>query len=447
MSTGILFHFFSAAIVALMLASTSTAAETNDSAPLTNVVFNVARAQGAALVPPSVLDVKRAVGRLQEKGITIFSRATRIDTAAGIDELFQKCREEDARIAAQGSSKVAAKFEMGYTAATFTSSVGLVRMHGTFFDLMAPHRVPGKSGQLGLLDEKARAILNAADAAFAAATEALVMGGFINWSVTRGRIFVVADRTAWQTASSAQTELRPVMSVTHPKGTREFFVATSAATNDYTCQAIAYAVAATVLDEFAHITSEKPDAKVPLFFTTGFAADISKLEAALTVEGPVQVTAYKIAGRTYHPRRCVPGFVPPLKAKRLMPMDTLVALAEYPTGGEDMFHLIRQSGALVSALRTKGPLATVALIRAMAAGNDFRKEIGTSYATIQRDLEGCETASATDAPSTKSRFPEYDRFSLLIDPVFNEMTEEYQTELTLQKDRKEKSNNAAKGIR
>jgi hypothetical protein len=234
------------------------------------------------------------------------------------------------------------------------------------------------------------------------------------------------------------------MSVVQPKGTREFFVATTAATNDYACQAIAYAVAAAVLGEFAAISSGKADAKEPLFFATGFAADIAKLEAALTIAGPVQVDTYTVARKTNRVRQCVPGFVPPLKAKRLMPLDTLVALGEYPTGGEDMFHLVRQCGALVSALRTKGPLATVAMARAMAEGHEFRKEIGNSYAAIQRDLEGCETASGTDAMPTKSKFPEYDRFSLLIDPVFYELTEEYLTEQARQKAKEEQQQKSKK---
>ena len=443
MVTRTVFRFVCAALAAQTLASWAAAASwsasaaSNDVAAATNGVMfkeTVERpAPGTKLVAPSVLDVKRAVGRIQEKGITIYTRDAGIDTADGIAEMFQRCRAEDARVMALGPSKMSVQLEKYFLSPKFTGTVGLVRLHGKHFDLWAPHLAPGKSDKGVSIDEKSRAVLDAADAAFAAATEALVMGGFIDWSEVRGRIYLVTGRDTWRTVFALQSEPRPVQSVVQPRNTREFFVVATAMTNDYTCQAIAYTVAAAVLDEFALVTSGKPDAKEPLFFATGFAADISKLEAALTKEGPVQVNTYQIASKTYRVLRCVPGIVPPLKSKRLLPLDSLVSLTEYPTGGEDMYHLVRQSGAFVSALRTKGPLATIALARTMATGGDFKKEIGASYAAIQRDVEGCAAFATSDSAPSKSRFPEYDRLVLMIDPVFQELTEEYLTDAALRK--------------
>jgi len=362
----------------------------------------------------------------------VFTRDAGIETAAGINELFQRCRDKDTEVTDNGHGKAYALVTNYYHSFKFSNVVGVVRLNGTYFDLMGPGKTKGANNTVVPMMAKSKAILDSAEAAFRTATDLLVMDRFMHWGTTRARIFLVANPDLWKRIAMQQTEPRPVQTIVQPKGTRDFYVLTSGATNDYTCQAIAFAVATAVLSEFAAVSSGKPDAKEPVFFSVGFAADVAKLEAVLMPDRAVQVATFTLAGKTYRVRRCVPGMVAPLSTKRLMPLDALVAVTECPTGGEDLYHFLRQSEAVVRTLRTRGPLATVALARALASGNDFRKEMGVTYAAVQRDVEGCEAGSGEPAPA-KSKFPDYDKFNKIATAAVKELTQDYLTDQAVKK--------------
>jgi hypothetical protein len=167
---------------------------------------------------------------------------------------------------------------------------------------------------------------------------------------------------------------------------------------------------------------------MPPFFSAGFAANAGGLEAVITEEGPVKIKEFTVLSKKYKLGRPKPGTnPPPLKEKRLIPLETLTISKGYPAGDEDMYYFLLQSSVLVDDLQKKAPLAFVSLARKLAEGKKFRKEIGLSYMEMQRSIEerdivkpkknengtGVETIDEID----------YKRFSRYADTLFYDLTE------------------------
>jgi hypothetical protein len=121
---------------------------------------------------------------------------------------------------------------------------------------------------------------------------------------------------------------------------------------------------------------------------------------------------------------------PPLAEKRLMPLETLVTLTEFPARAEDGYYVLRQSGAMIAVLTSNAPLATIALARALAGGAEFKKEIGLSYMEMQRDVLGQAVVNpkAKTEAAKKGEFPDFAKMEAYLKLVFRELTQEYRTE-------------------
>ncbi len=397
-------------------------------------------ARKKAVTPPTVLDVKRSIAELEPDGVTIFTRVFNIDRSAGISELFQRCRAVDKAVKETGKCGRTKRIEQLYASRKYKKKHGVKRLRGTYFEIVGPQRVTWL--------EKARrvrrsfvpdmkTILAAADAAFEHATKGVRMSLFMNWAVVQGRIYVVIDPEEWRKLGTTGLRSQPVQTVMTESRTREFYVYAGEKIHDYADQAIGYAVAKLVYEEYAKIISGKPDAHFPLFFITGLAAEAGKLEAVITVNGPVQVAEVKLPSKTIKVRRPKKGKKLPLRKNRLIPLENLITDTKYPNRNEGIYYFLRESTALVEALQTQAPLSFISLCRALASGKDFKKEIGMSYMEMQRDVEQREVKRPKKRKKTKKGregkedeeqqpvFPDYQRFAKYMDKVLYTLTEEH----------------------
>jgi len=398
------------------------------------------RSSNLTLKAPNVLSVKRMVGDVEKTGITLFTRVFSIDTQTGINELFNRCRMVDKEILKNGRNPVAARIEDGYASRQFRQRNGVVITNSLYFDLVAPQRMAYVAGGVMRRQDTSNIVqhvLAAADSAYKRTVTMLLMGPFMDWRAVRGRIYIVTDAKIWDTFVKSQVKPQPVQTVHTDAARREFIVYAGPEAFAYLDQAVAYAVAEAVLDEYARVITGKPQARLPLFFSAGVAGELSGLEVVQSRLGPLQLPQYTVNYRTYRVQMPKRGFMVPLSAKRLRSLDELVNTAEYPAKNEELYYFLRQSRAVAEALSSNAPLAMVNLARALAGGSEFKKEIGLAYMEMQRDVLAKPVTAAKPAVQTaetgERKYPDYERFAKYIQPFFHRLTEEYQTELLKQR--------------
>jgi len=382
---------------------------------------------------PDVLSVKRTVMNVEPKGVTLFTRVFAIDTAAGINELFQRYRALDKQIKDAGKSALAKKVEQAMATPSMRRKYGILQQSSAHCDLIGPqHMAFVSKGKLvnynptGLVTR----VLNSAERAYAKTTALLLMQQFFNWGSAPARIYLIADEELWASMLAARVTLGAVQTVVVEPANRELFVYVAPVVLEFAEQAVAASVAQLVANEYAKAITGKPTAVMPLFFTTGLAGSVGGLDAILTRNGAQEVAQFSVGGRMYNVGRVRPGTRTPLAEKRLVPLETLVTMTEFPARTEDGYYILRQSGAMMAVLTSNAPLATIALSRALAGGAEFKKEIGLSYMEMQRDVLGqaVVNAKAKAEAVKKGEFPDYAKMEAYLKLVFRELTQEYQTE-------------------
>ncbi|NLF38606.1 hypothetical protein GX586_04130 [bacterium] len=366
--------------------------------------------------PPSLLEFKQQIRQVQSTGssVDLYSDKLNVKSAAQINELFQRCRTMDIDVYKAGKSALAQRAEALLTDKNMlaTKRYRVYQLKGTHFSLYAVGPVQTKMYQRGKLetvkfDDELQKILAAADKAFQNAANSLVMQSFINWAAVRGRIYVLYDPEHWRLIRSQSLKNQPVQTViTQPKH-REFFLYVGPRMLDYADQAIGFAVAGAVYDEFGQVTTGRSEPRYPLFYRTGLAALAGGLDAVVTEDGPVQST--EVMGRRImrpdrevdNPNVVVPGRtgVLLLSKRVILPFKDLVSLTQFPSSDERTYAVILQSAEAVKSLREKAPLALVVLTKELATEPDFRKSVGAAYMNVQRDMEG----RAAQPAKSKSR--------------------------------------------
>jgi len=389
------------------------------------------RPSSVALKPPDVLTVKRMVGEVEKSGITLFTRVFSIDTQAGINELFQRCRAQDKEILQNGRNSVSARIEEGYASPGFQRRFGITVASSPYFDLVAPQRMVyvsrGVQKRQGTSNIVAQ-VMATADKTFKETVSTFLMAPFIDWRAVRGRIFIVTDAQIWSTFVASQVKPQPVQTVYTDAARREFIVYAGPEAFEYLDQAVAYAVASAVIDEYARAISGKPQARLPLFLVAGLAGELSGLEVVQTRMGPLQLPQYTVNYRTYRVSQPKRGFMAPLNTKRLRSLDELAGTAEYPAKSDELYYFLRQSRAVAEALSSNAPLAMVNLARALAGGSEFQKEVGLSYMEMQRDVLAKPVVAKPAAKPSESgapKYPDYERFAQYMNTVFARLTEEH----------------------
>jgi len=285
-------------------------------------------------------------------------------------------------------------------------------------------------------------ILDAADSAFEKTVSDLRMSHFINWSKVPGRIYVIVEQENWILAGGMSVKSEVVQTVIAKPETREFYLYAGGKVYDYANQAIQFAVAKMVYQEYAKIISGKPDAALPMFFLTGAAAEAAGTESVITPAGPKQVAVVKLPGKTIRVKRPKKGIMLPLRKKNLYSLDEIINTTIYPSQVETKYYFLRQTRTLIQTLRDKAPLSYICLVRALSSGKEFKKEIGLSYMEMQRDVEGREVKTPSKKKKKKNqsdwysrnkkeevkvdpKFKDYERFSKYLDTIYDKLTEEY----------------------
>jgi hypothetical protein len=382
---------------------------------------------------PDVLSVKRMVMAIEPKGVTLFTRVFNIDTAAGINELFQRYRAQDKQVKEAGKSALAKKVEAALAAPAMKRKYGVIKLASAHCDMLGPQRMPIMSK--GLLINYATTgvvarVLANAERAYTKTTTLLLMQQFFNWGGAPARIYLIADDELWATTLAARAMPGVLQTVVSEPANRELFVYLGPVVLEFVDQAVAAGVSMLVANEYAKAITGKPGAAMPLFFTSGLAGTVGGLDAVLTRNGAAQVAQFVVGGRTYSVKRVRPGTRAPLAEKKLMPLEALVTVKEFPARAEENYYILRQSDAMIAALTSNAPLATIALARALAGGNEFKKEVGLSYMEMQRDVLGQAVVNpkAKTEAAQKGQYPDFARMDAYLKTVFRQLTQEYRTE-------------------
>lgn len=442
------FNFIFAALFMFLIFPSVARAEKDEDVDIEEVTDIQPISRKGELKLPTVLDVKRSIANMEKDGVTIFSRVFNIDRNAGIQELFRKCREIDKQVKDAGKNPLTKKlFEACKTSKYKKAHRGLTKLQGKFFEVIGPKRI--KRIEKGNVIKKSfvpelKEILKAADSVFEKATGELQMSLFINWSKVPGRIYVIVEPDNWLAVGGAGARGKIVQTVIVKPETREFYLFAGNKIYDFADQAIRFAVANLVYDEYAKIITGKPDAKLPFYFLVGAAAEAGDTKAVITPAGPKQVKMVKLPGKTIKVRRPKKNIMLPLRKKHLFSLDEIVKMTTFPSQEESKYYFLRQTRALIQALREKAPLSYICLTKALASGKEFQKEIGLSYMEMQRDVLGMEVKKKKKkkkkkVPAWQSRFDkeekkvdpkykDYAKFSKYMDIVFNKLTEEYMIE-------------------
>jgi hypothetical protein len=243
-------------------------------------------------------------------------------------------------------------------------------------------------------------IVSAADGAFTQTADALLFSPFLYWGQkARAKIFLITDAPAWAIMQRSGT--RPVGVVVTEPDYREIYVHVTPLSLPFLDQAVAYAVSEQVVNEYSMIVSGKSKSQMPLFFTLGLAAEMSKLSSVLTEQGPQQVRRF--GAREIGPKdilqlrkKVEAGQLQseqlPLMSTRLVAIDRLLEATSYPSGSEDLYYMMRQDAALVTYLRENGTLAFLALARNLADGRTMDRAFDNSYAKIRTMISGTGSA-------------------------------------------------------
>ncbi|MCX7848490.1 MAG: hypothetical protein N2595_10745 [bacterium] len=335
-------------------------------------------------------------------------------TSRDIDDFFQLMRAHDHAVLQRGNSVTTKRV------LELARRVPYTRKSSQHFLIIYPRTVsaPLQGKIVSKPFEEAYPvdpILAAADAAFRKTTDLLLMSRFMNWAgKVRGRIYLIADPAEWNLIKRTGMSATPVQIVLTEDDTREFFVFVNPMVKDMLEQAVSFAVAELVMKEYAAAVAKQQRARLPVFFVTGLAGEVSGLTAVITEQGPQQVKRWKdrpfTAKDVLHlHRRFSKGAIsyshPPLVERQLNSFDRVVELTSYPRDEEQIFYHLLQSRALVRYLHEHGALPFVVLSKELAQGKIFERAFDGAYARVRLELIG-ETTSASTTKRTPVRAQE-----------------------------------------
>ncbi|MCX7002072.1 MAG: hypothetical protein NTV22_02220, partial [bacterium] len=227
-------------------AATNAAAFVDEEVTVFAAPAAVTTTRNAAPKVPDVLSVKRTVMNVEPKGVTLFTRVFAIDTAAGINELFQRYRVLDKQIKDAGKSALARKVEQAMAVPAMKRKYGLLQQASAHCDLVGPQRIPlmskGKQIIYNTTGLVAR-VLGGAERAYDKTTTLLLMQQFFNWGGAPARIYLIADEELWASMLAARVTAGAVQTVVVEPANRELFVYVGPVVLEFAEQAVASSIA------------------------------------------------------------------------------------------------------------------------------------------------------------------------------------------------------------
>ena len=330
--------------------------------------------------------------RLHAKGgsdrvISTFSSKINMKDQKDIDSLYKFCRSIDVKLLQKGASSHASRL---------TSAMKGIKMETAESDhFLAAYPAKcrglkdGKNAELATAEyygiEK---ILSAADQAFENATEALIVKDFINWSgKVKAKMFFVLDPNSWQVLKGGKIN-SPVRTVYIENGYREFYVYLTPKNIPWNAEAVAYAVAEEVLNEFLFAFNRK--GRVNDVLRVGFAAHISGLTSVITESGPLQVSRFQGNPVTYEMLVKLKESGTqlkslPLEKSALISVDMLTNNG-LPSEDGKCYYFLRQSAALVEYLNIRDALPlTYLYYKSFRPNRRFDEDYDNYFSSLHRD--------------------------------------------------------------
>lgn len=407
--------------------------------------------------PPGMSDIGTALQRIQpglpSEAYPAAAKELGLDSLRRIESIFMAFREGDRRVVDAGTSRDATALLTRMNEAAFQQRFdGVITEQGRHSILIAPRSgFVVRDGEPAKVNaEEAygiRDILSAADNAFNTTTEMLVMQNFMYWpGRARAKIYVIPDADGWRSVRGRSAPDGPVQMVVRNPETREFFLLVTPETRAEVTKAIAYAVAQTVLEEWAPVVrTARRTRGIPPFLVAGIAAEIAQLDSVLTEEGPRQLQRFTIGNnrmqitgreiRAFRARANDPSFQLPLDSRNLIRIDALVGAQDFPKASEALYYFVRQSQALVTYLQDAGRLPFLLMANALINGESFENAFENTYvsfrqsATPERERrrpttreEAEEVQDARDRDAVLTRWRTFRRNAQ--EAVFHALTEE-----------------------
>ena len=349
--------------------------------------------------PPKVLQVKKTVGQVESSGtaITLYTRLFGLDTPEGVNEYYNRFRLYDSDTVANADKSPIPK-----RAVEFTKTKKYRQMYGADLTLTGEYFIiTGPSFCMSIVDEKPKRssnaerlqmLLDAAESNYVAVTEKLIVGEFMDWSDNPARIFVIPNQAMWLRLRDPQSAEQVCANYCTSDVSREIAILDDASCSEYVPQTLCYAVTEQIVKEYGRVLSGRPDAKLPLFLSTGIAGYLSGLEACIAPPAfiPVQVREVVINGKAKKIKRPKVGIMLPLQAKRLLPFSELKDAQTLPQLPEQKYYFLRETRGVVEKLWKESPLGMLSLIRSLSQGRSFDKEFSLSYCEMQRGIIGTE---------------------------------------------------------
>ena len=348
------------------------------------------------------MELKERQGGLNGKYYLECLKLLKLDNPNSIKDFYGRFREIDKSVNTAGRSSYATRYAKESKTSEFRKKHGKIKIEkGEHFIIIYPEFIA--VGKKKSSSRKSTAetigidnILSKADESFGEAAKFVLIDKFINWAgKVKAKIFVVTDENLWRMIRTGTAKARPDQMVITKDRNREFFVYINPETFDSAPEALAYSVAQLVLKEYSRAVSRKSDSKIPLFYLTGAAFNISGLDSVILETGPQQLDKWngkEITPKSIRELRKRSGELKqlPLAKMDLIKLSKIVMATECPKHGEDVYYYARQSAALIKYLAENGQLPFLVMTRMLAKGESFNKAFDKGYVSFRDRLLGKE---------------------------------------------------------
>ncbi len=367
------------------------------------------------------MELKGKQSGLKNKDYISCLKLLKLGAQKEINDFYGRFRTIDKSVNTAGTSSSADRFIKESKTTAFKKKHGKIKTEkGEHFVVVYPEFISvgkKKSSQRKQTDETVgiNNILSKADDAFNSAANLVLIDKFINWAgKVQGKIFIVTDENLWRMVRTGTAKARPDQIVVTKNKNREFFVFINPDTFDSAPEAVAFAVSQLVLKEYSRAVSRKSESKLPLFFLTGNAFNISGLDSVILEDGPKQLDKWngkEITAKSIRELRKRSGELKqlPLSKKDLIDLSRIVAAPNYPKHGEDVYYFARQSAALMKYLEENGQLSFLVMARMIAKGEAFNKAIDNGYVSLRDKFSGKGKKGKKKKISKKDRKSKKDR--------------------------------------
>jgi len=348
------------------------------------------------------MELKERQSSLPNKNLLYCLKRVGLDDKNEIEAFYGRFRAIDKSVNTNGKSASAKRFSTESKQSSFKKKHGKIKVDkGEHFVIIYPEFISvgkKKSSPKKQTDETIGIsdIISKSDEAFNETAKLVMIDKFINWSgKVQGKIYIVTEENLWRLIRSGSAKARPDQMVVTKDGYREFYLYVNPDTFDSAPEAAAYAVSQLVLKEYSRAVSRKSESKMPLFYLTGAAFNISGLDSAILENGPKQLDKWggrEISTKSIRELRKRGGELKqlPLLKNNLIKFERIVGSSEYPKNGEDVYYYARQSAALVKYIQENGQLPFLIMTKMLAKGDSFKDGFDDGYVDVRDKLEGKE---------------------------------------------------------